>query len=161
MSQEIIPQNNRITVDGGIDIFYREAGRISAPKILLLHGFPSSSHQFRNLIPRLATKYHVVAPDLPGFGFTVVPESRGYTYTFESLAKTIGAFVDALKFTKYAIYIFDYGAPTGLRLMLDRPGSVTAIITQNGNAYLQGLGDFWDSLRAYWKDSQGQRDNNC
>lgn len=115
MAAPLIPQIKRVTVDDGIDVFYREAGLKSAPKILLLHGFPSSSHQYRNLIPRLAAKYHVVAPDLPGFGFTVVPESRKYTYTFESLTKTIGAFVDALEFRTYAIYIFDYGAPTGLR----------------------------------------------
>ena len=106
---------NKVTVDNGISVFYREAGSPSASHILLLHGFPSSSFQFRDLIPRLSEKYHVIAPDLPGFGFTVVPESRKYQYTFDNIAKTIGAFVDALKLDKYAIYIFDYGAPTGLR----------------------------------------------
>ena len=106
---------NKVTVDDGISVFYREAGSPSASHVLLLHGFPSSSFQFRDLIPRLAEKYHVIAPDLPGFGFTVVPESRRYQYTFDNIAKTIGAFVDALKLDKYAIYIFDYGAPTGLR----------------------------------------------
>ncbi|CAL1713311.1 unnamed protein product [Somion occarium] len=155
----IVPQTKTVTVDEGVEVFYREAGLSSAPNILLLHGFPSSSFQFRNLIPLLATKYHVVAPDLPGFGFTVVPEARKYAYTFDSFAKTIGAFVDALKLEKYAIYIFDYGAPTGLRLMLDRPGSVTAIISQNGNAYMIGLGDFWESVQAYWEDPEGHREN--
>ena len=104
-----------VTVDDGISVFYREAGPPSASTVLLLHGFPTSSFQFRNLIPRLAEKYHVVAPDLPGFGFTVVPESREYKYTFDNLAKTVGGFVDTLKLTKYAIYVFDYGAPTGFR----------------------------------------------
>jgi len=105
----------QVTVDSGISVFYREAGSPSAPNVLLLHGFPSSSFQFRNLIPKLAEKYHVVAPDFPGFGFTEVPESRGYKYTFDNIAKTIGAFVDALGLKQYAIYVFDYGAPTGLR----------------------------------------------
>ena len=104
-----------ITVDDGISVFYREAGSPSAPKLLLLHGFPTSSFQFRNLIPLLAEKYHVVAPDLPGFGFTVVPESRQYKYTFDNIARTVEAFTDALKLENYAIYIFDYGAPVGLR----------------------------------------------
>lgn len=104
-----------VTIDDGISIFYREAGSPSAPKVLLLHGFPSSSFQYRNLIPKLADKYHVIAPDLPGFGFTDIPKILAYKYTFENFAKTIEAFVDALKLTKYAIYIFDYGAPTGLR----------------------------------------------
>ena len=105
----------RATVDDGISVFYREAGDPKAPNILLLHGFPTSSFQFRNLIPILAEKYHVIAPDLPGYGFTEVPGTRKYKYTFENLAKTIGDFVDAVKITKYVIYIFDYGAPVGLR----------------------------------------------
>ena len=105
----------RVTVDDGISVFYREAGDPKAPNILLLHGFPTSSFQFRNLIPILAEKYHVIAPDLPGYGFTEVPDTRKYKYTFENLAKTIGDFVDAVKITKYVIYIFDYGAPVGLR----------------------------------------------
>lgn len=108
-------QIKTVKVDGDIEVFYREAGVASAPTVLLLHGFPTSSFQFRNLIPRLAPRYHVLAPDLPGFGFTVVPESREYKYTFDSFAKTIGAFLDALKVSKFAVYIFDYGAPTGLR----------------------------------------------
>ena len=108
-------QLQTIKVDGGVEVFYREAGADSAPVVLLLHGFPTSSFQYRNLIPRLSARYHVLAPDLPGFGFTVIPESREYSYTFESFAKTIGAFLDAMNVKKFAIFIFDYGAPTGLR----------------------------------------------
>lgn len=144
-----------VTVDG-VDLFYRSAGSQSSPVILLLHGFPSSSHQFRNLIPLLAANYYVIAPDLPGFGFTVVPESRKYNYTFSSLAVTVGAFLDALKIQKFAVYIFDYGAPTGLRLALQRPEAVTAIITQNGNAYVEGLGAFWDPIKAYWASGSAE-----
>jgi len=140
---------HRIEADG-IQIFYRTAGDEDAPVLLLLHGFPTSSFMFRDLIPRLASDYRVIAPDLPGFGFTDVPEGRKYTYTFESLARTIEAFTDALGIDRYAIYIFDYGAPTGLRLALRRPDSVTAIISQNGNAYEEGLGDAWGPIRTYW-----------
>jgi pimeloyl-ACP methyl ester carboxylesterase len=136
----------------GIEVFYRTAGPADGPVVLLLHGFPSSSHMFRNLIPHLAAKgYHVIAPDFPGFGFTSVPEARKYVYSFASLAKTTEAFVDALHLTRFAIYIFDYGAPTGLRLALDRPESVAAIVTQNGNAYVEGFGHpFWDPIQKAW-----------
>ena len=144
-----LTKNSNISVDG-VDLFYRSAGSPSNPVILLLHGFPSSSHQFRNLIPLLALNYYVIAPDLPGFGFTVIPETRQYKYTFANLAITVGAFVDALKISKFAIYIFDYGAPTGLRLALERPEAITAIISQNGNAYEEGLGAFWDPIKALW-----------
>jgi len=144
-----LTKNSNISVDG-VDLFYRSAGSPSNPVILLLHGFPSSSHQFRNLIPLLASNYYVIAPDLPGFGFTVIPETRQYKYTFANLAITVGALVDALKISKFAIYIFDYGAPTGLRLALERPEAITAIISQNGNAYEEGLGAFWDPIKAYW-----------
>lgn len=149
---------NTITADG-IDIFYRSAGSPTAPVILLLHGFPTSSHQFRNLIPLLSPKYRVIAPDLPGFGFTHVPTERNYKYTFENIATSISAFVDALKLTKFAIYIFDYGAPTGLRLALKRPDSITAIISQNGNAYTEGLGDFWKPVQEFWaNDTPAKRE---
>jgi len=128
----------------GVTVFYREAGPSDAPVILLLHGFPSSSFQFRKLIPLLATKYRVVAPDIPGFGFTKVPAGRQYDYKFASFAKTIGAFIDVLNIKSFAVYIFDYGAPTALRLALERPKAITAIITQNGNAYVEGFGaDAW------------------
>jgi pimeloyl-ACP methyl ester carboxylesterase len=135
----------------GINIFYRSAGNPNTPVLLLLHGFPSSSHQYRNLIPLLSQKYQVIAPDLPGFGFTDVPDSRQYQYNFANLTQTIGAFLDALKVTRFIIYIFDYGAPVGLRLALERPQAVLAIISQNGNAYLEGLGAFWDPIKAYWQ----------
>ncbi|WP_454760342.1 alpha/beta fold hydrolase [Caulobacter segnis] len=135
---------------GDVSIFYREAGDPERPTILLLHGFPTSSHQFRDLIPRLADRYHVVAPDLPGFGFTTAPE--GFDYSFANLAKAMEAFTDAIGLQRYAIYIFDYGAPVGLRLALARPSAITAIISQNGNAYEEGLSDGWATTRAYWAD---------
>ncbi|KAH7921556.1 alpha/beta-hydrolase [Leucogyrophana mollusca] len=140
----------------GVDIFYREAGSADAPVVLLLHGYPTSSFSYRNLITRLADKYRVIAPDLPGFGFTTVPAERQYQYTFANFAKTIEAFTDVLELTRYALYIFDYGAPTGLRLALARPAAVTAIISQNGNAYVEGLGAFWDNLRPYWADPSAE-----
>ncbi|KAK9236687.1 Alpha/Beta hydrolase protein [Lipomyces kononenkoae] len=133
-----------------INVFYRESGRSDAPVILLLHGFPSSSHQYRNLIPILASRYHVVAPDLPGFGFTTIPSTLTFKYTFDNLASTIIDFVDALSLSKFAIFIFDYGAPVGLRIALRRPEAVTAIVSQNGNAYVEGLGEFWDPIKHFW-----------
>lgn len=141
----------------GIKVFYRSAGAPNAPTVLLLHGYPSSSHMFRNLIPLLAAKgYRVVAPDLPGFGFTEVPPEREYAYTFANLATTLGSFADALSLTRFAIYIFDYGSPTGLRLALERPGSIAAVVTQNGNAYTEGFGrDFWAPVEAYWASGSG------
>jgi len=137
----------------GVRVFYREAGDPSAPVMLLLHGFPSSSHMFRNLIPWLAAHYRVIAPDLPGFGFTEVPEARGYRYSFDNLAITLGHFVDALKLTRYALYVFDYGAPVGFRLAMAHPKRVSALVSQNGNAYLEGWGDAWAPIRAYWAES--------
>jgi pimeloyl-ACP methyl ester carboxylesterase len=139
----------RIRADG-MTIFYREAGPADAPVILLLHGFPTSSFQYRELIPRLADRYHVIAPDLPGFGFTEVPAQRNYIYTFDALAKTIEQFTDALHLKSYALYVFDYGAPTGFRLAMSHPERVTAIVSQNGNAYEEGLGDAWAPIRRYW-----------
>jgi pimeloyl-ACP methyl ester carboxylesterase len=135
-----------------VDVFYREAGDPAAKTILLLHGFPTSSLMFRELIPRLAQRYHVVAPDLPGFGFTEVPKERGYKYSFDAIAKTIDAFVDAIGLKRYAIYVFDYGAPTGFRLAVAHPERVTALVSQNGNAYLEGLSDAWDPIKQYWKE---------
>src|SRR5579864_3844940 len=127
-----------------------QAGDVNAPVVLLLHGFPASSFMFRELIPRLANDYRVIAPDLPGFGFTEVPSERQYSYTFDRLALTIDAFTQALKIDRYAIYVFDYGAPTGLRLAMWHPERVTAIVSQNGNAYENGLGDAWGPIRQYW-----------
>jgi pimeloyl-ACP methyl ester carboxylesterase len=135
----------------GHKIFYREAGAKSAPAILLLHGFPTSSHMFRNLIPLLAGEYRVVAPDLPGFGFSEIADA-GYRYTFENLAKTIGRFTEVIGLDRFAMYIFDYGAPTGLRLALSHPERVTAIISQNGNAYEEGLSEGWNPIQKYWRE---------
>lgn len=138
----------------GISVFYRTAGSPTAPVILLLHGFPSSSHMFRNLIPLLATRYRVIAPDLPGYGFTTVPAERKYEYTFANLTQTTTAFLDALSIKRFAVYIFDYGAPVTFRLALARPDAIAAIVSQNGNAYTEGLGaDFWAPIQAYWKSN--------
>ena len=145
----------RVEADG-VNIFYREAGLADAPNLLLLHGFPASSFQYRELIPRLADKYRVIAPDLPGFGFTDVPAERDYVYTFEHLAKTIEAFTEALHLDRYALYVFDYGAPTGFRLAMAHPERVTAIISQNGNAYEEGLGSAWEPIQQYWREPTAQ-----
>jgi pimeloyl-ACP methyl ester carboxylesterase len=137
----------------GLKIFYREAGPKNAPTLVLLHGYPSSSHMFRNLIPLLSDKYHVLAPDYPGFGYSDTPSPEQYAYTFDHLADTIDHFLDQRGITKYTIYIQDYGAPVGFRLATRHPGQVQAIITQNGNAYDEGLAPFWaEFLYPYWKD---------
>src|ERR1700746_980958 len=136
----------------GIQVFYRAAGDAAAPVLLLLHGFPTSSFMFRDLIPRLADQYRVIAPDLPGFGFTVVPEKRNYSYSFDRLASTVDAFTQALKIDHYATYVFDYGAPIGFRLAMAHPERVTAIVSQNGNAYEEGLGEAWGPIRKYWAE---------
>lgn len=136
----------------GLKIFYREAGRANAPTILLLHGFPTSSHMFRNLIPALADCYHVVAPDLPGFGFSDAPDREQFHYTFERLAKVIARFTEAIGLNRFAIYVFDYGAPVGLRFALAHPERITAIISQNGNAYEEGLSQGWNPIQKYWKE---------
>lgn len=138
-------------VDGN-KIFYREAGAVSAPTILLLHGFPTSSHMFRNLIPALADSYHVVAPDLPGFGFSEAPDRKRFRYTFENLTKVIANFTETIGLQRFAIYVFDYGAPVGLRLALLHPERITAIISQNGNAYEEGLSEGWNPIQKYWKE---------
>ena len=137
---------------GAVRMFYREAGDRQNPTLLLLHGFPTSTHMFRNLIPLLADRFHIVAPDLPGFGFTTAPDRSQFTYSFDHLAKVIEAFTDAIGLKRYAIYVFDYGAPVGFRLAMARPERVTAIISQNGNAYEEGLSDGWSPIQKYWKD---------
>jgi len=142
---------HRIAADG-VKMFHREAGPRDAPVVLLLHGFPTSSFQFRELIPRLADRYRVIAPDLPGFGFTEVPNERRYKYTFDALAESISAFTNALSLKRYALYVFDYGAPTGFRLAMAHPERITAIVSQNGNAYEEGLGDAWAPIRRYWSE---------
>jgi len=141
----------RVAIDGN-QIFYREAGSKKRPALLLLHGFPTSSHMFRNLIPALAAKYHVVAPDLPGFGFSDAPDRARFRYTFENLARVIGRFTEAIGLDRFAIYIFDYGAPVGLRLALAHPDRITAIISQNGNAYKEGLSEGWNPIQKYWQE---------
>ncbi len=147
----ITTRYQQATVDG-FKIFYREAGPKSAPTILLLHGFPTSSHMFRNLMPALADRYHVVAPDLPGFGFSDAPDRKHFHYTFENLAKIIQSFTQTIGLKDYAIYVFDYGAPVGLRLALAHPERITAIISQNGNAYEEGLSQGWNPIQKYWKE---------
>ena len=140
----------------GVNVFYREAGSADAPVVLLLHGFPTSSFQYRELIPRLADRYRVIAPDLPGFGFSEIPEQRHYNYCFDALAQTILAFTNALGLQRYAMYVFDYGAPTGFRLAMARADRVAAIISQNGNAYEEGLGDAWAPIRRYWTEPSAE-----
>ncbi|CAG9202262.1 Alpha/beta hydrolase [Paraburkholderia sabiae] len=143
----------------GFNVFYREAGRPGAPKLLLLHGFPSSSHMFRDLIPLLADRFHIVAPDLPGFGQSDMPSRDGFAYTFDNLANVIDRFTEVIGFDRFAVYVFDYGAPTGFRLALKHPERITAIVSQNGNAYVEGLSDGWNPIQAYWKEpSQANRD---
>jgi pimeloyl-ACP methyl ester carboxylesterase len=143
----------------GFKIFYREAGDPQAPVVLLLHGFPTSGHMFRNLIPQLADNYHVIAPDLPGFGFSDAPDNRSFQYTFDHVAGVMGDFVEQIGLKKFAIYIFDYGAPVGLRLALRYPDRISALITQNGNAYVEGLSDGWAPVNAYWANpTQQNRD---
>jgi len=139
-----------VAVDG-VKVFYREAGAPDAPVLLLLHGFPTSSQMFRALMPALADRYRLIAPDLPGFGFTEVVDPR-YVYSFDSLARTLEGFTAALRLDHYALYVFDYGAPVGLRLALAHPERVTALISQNGNAYEEGLGGSWSPIQRYWRD---------
>jgi pimeloyl-ACP methyl ester carboxylesterase len=139
------------TIEGN-NVFYREAGSKVAPSILLLHGFPTSSHMFRDLIPALADRYHVVAPDLPGFGFSDAPNRKKFHYTFDHLAKVIDGFTQTIGLERFATYIFDYGAPVGLRLALAHPERITAIISQNGNAYEEGLSQGWNPIQKYWKE---------
>jgi pimeloyl-ACP methyl ester carboxylesterase len=143
----------------GFKVFYREAGDPQAPAVLLLHGFPTSSHMFRNLIPQLAGDYHVVAPDLPGFGFSDAPDHKTFQYTFDHLAEVIGDFVEQIGLKRFAVYVFDYGAPVGFRLALRYPDRISGLISQNGNAYVEGLSADWAPVRAYWENpTQQNRD---
>jgi pimeloyl-ACP methyl ester carboxylesterase len=135
-----------------LNIFYRDAGPEDAPLILLMHGYPTSSFMYRNLIPILAHRYHVIAPDLPGFGFSDAPPRTEFSYTFDNLASSMQGFIDTLHLGRFAVYIFDYGAPVGLRLALANPEKITGIISQNGNAYEEGLHANWDPIKRYWED---------
>lgn len=147
-----------VRVDG-VDVFYREAGPENAPVLLLLHGFPTSSHMFRELIPRLADRYRVVAPDYPGFGHSAMPDRAIFAYTFENLARVIDRFTQAIGLERYGLYVMDYGAPVGYRLALAHPERVTALVVQNGNAYEEGLRDFWTPIKKYWQEPvQANRD---
>ncbi|MBN9658174.1 MAG: alpha/beta hydrolase [Acidobacteria bacterium] len=152
LTDPCVPQTSvhRVEADG-VSVFYRAAGPMDAPVVLLLHGFPSSSFQFRMLMPLLAGQYRVIAPDLPGFGFTDVPAGRGYRYSFDSLARTLNEFTEALGLERFAMYVFDYGAPTGYRLALAHPERIAAIVSQNGNAYEEGLSAAWATTRRYWE----------
>lgn len=147
------------TLPNGIKVFYREAGSSSNPTFLLLHGFPTTSFQYRKIMPLLAEKYHVVAPDLPGYGFTKIPDQLNFKYTFANIADTIESFLDVLQIKKFAVYIFDYGAPTGLRLALKRPDAIWAIVAQNGNAYEEGLREFWDPVKQFWATANGSAED--
>jgi pimeloyl-ACP methyl ester carboxylesterase len=144
----------------GFKVFYRQAGSKDAPKLLLLHGFPSASHMFRDLFPMLADNFHIVAPDLPGFGQSDMPPRDRFSYTFENIAKVITRFTEVIDFKRFALYVFDYGAPTGLRLAVKHPERIAAVISQNGNAYVEGLSDGWNPIRAYWNEpSEANRAN--
>ena len=151
--------NYRTAEVDGLKIFYREAGPADAPTLLLLHGFPSAGHMFRDLIPLLAERFHLVAPDLPGFGQSDMPSRDSFKYTFDNLAEAISRFTEVIGQRRFAIYIFDYGAPVGLRIAAKHPERITAIISQNGNAYEDGLSEGWSPIQAYWREpTQANRD---
>lgn len=142
----------KVDVDG-LKVFYREAGRAEARTLLLLHGFPTASHMFRNLMPQLAGEFHVIAPDLPGFGQSDMPSREKFNYTFDNIARVIDRFTEVVGLNRFAVYLFDYGAPTGFRLATSHPERIAAIISQNGNAYEEGLSEGWNPIRAYWRDA--------
>src|SRR4051812_41962542 len=144
--------HHRCVAVDGVSVFYREAGDVRSPAVLLLHGFPSSSHMFRGLIPRLADRFRVVAPDLPGFGFSDAPDRASFRYSFEKMAMLMGGFTSAIGLARHALYVFDYGAPVGFRMAVAAPERVVAIVTQNGNAYAEGLSPGWAPIQRYWSE---------
>lgn len=156
--KKIVVNHRKIKIND-LDIFYREAGNVDAPVIILLHGYPSSSHMFRNLIPILAGHYRIIAPDLPGFGFSDKPDRKTFSYTFDNIAAQMQAFVGKLGLQQFAIYVFDYGAPVGFRMAVADPGKITAIISQNGNAYLEGLSEGWNPIQKYWSEPTDENRN--
>ncbi len=152
MSQALQQTKHRTIEIHGLDIFYREAGPADAPTVLLLHGFPTSSHMFRNLIPRLSDRFHLVAPDYPGYGASAMPDLKDFDYSFDNLAEVVDRFVETIGLERYSIYLMDYGAPVGYRLATKHPERVDSLIVQNGNTYEEGLREFWNPIKAYWKD---------
>ena len=148
----LVVTHYRTKMVDGIKIFYREAGPSDAPVVLLLHGFPTSSHMFRNLIPELGDRYHVIAPDYPGYGQSDMPDRAKFSYTFDRFEQLVHGLLDQLAVKRYAMYVMDYGAPVGWRLALKHPERITALIVQNGNAYEEGLKEFWSPIKAYWSD---------
>jgi pimeloyl-ACP methyl ester carboxylesterase len=146
-----VTKYHKADVDG-LQVFYREAGQADAQTLLLLHGFPSAGHMFRELIPKLADRFRLVAPDLPGFGQTDMPGREKFRYTFDNIAHVIDRFTEVIDLKRFAIYVFDYGAPTGFRLAVAHPERISAIVTQNGNAYEEGLSEGWNPIRTYWKE---------
>jgi pimeloyl-ACP methyl ester carboxylesterase len=150
------PTMHRSVEVDGLEIFFREAGPSDAPTVLLLHGFPTSSHMFRNLIPRLSDRFHLVAPDYPGFGASSMPSLDEFEYSFDHLAQVVSKFIDQLGLASYSLYLMDYGAPVGFRIAASRPERVQSLIVQNGNAYDEGLLDFWKPIKAFWKEKTAE-----